>query len=83
MTRKLMLTMNPDVIEKAKKYALASGTTLSDLAENYFKKLTADYPRSGEEELTPLVKSLMGSIKAPKDLDYKKIYREEKIKKYG
>ena len=35
-----------------------------------------------EFEITPLVKSLIGVIKLPKDYDYKKDYVEYLLKKY-
>lgn len=70
MITKLTLTIEKSVIEKAKKYAKENERSLSDIIENYLKALTED--NSDEKfELTPLVKSLKGSFKAPDDFNYK------------
>ena len=70
MISKLTLTIEKSVIEKAKKYAKERERSLSDLIENYLKALTVD-AEEGDIELTPIVKSLKGSFKAPKDFNYK------------
>jgi len=70
MIAKLTLTIDKSVIQKAKKYAKEKERSLSDIIENYLKAITED--EIGEEiEITPLVKSLKGSFKAPKDFNYK------------
>ncbi len=85
MNAKLTLTIDPEIIIKAKGYASHKGRSLSELVENYFKSLVQDAPSTAKEELTPSVKSLMGSIKTPKkfDYDYKKILKEQKAKRHG
>ena len=85
MTTKLTLTMDDEVIKKAKGYAAGKGRSLSELVENYFLSLTYGNVPTDKDELTPAVRSLMGSFKAPKgfDFDYKKVLREEKSKKHG
>ncbi len=69
MNTKLTLTIDQSVIKKAKAYAKEKERSLSDLIENYLKSLTRDQTTS--EELSPIVKSLLGSFKAPDDFDYK------------
>ena len=81
MTTKLTLTLDDKVIQGAKRYARAKGRSVSELVESYFKSLT-ELSGGPSEELTPSVKSLLGSFKAPKDFDYKKILREEKLRKF-
>lgn len=81
MTTKLTLTLDDKVIRSAKRYARAKGRSVSELVESYFKSLT-EVSSEPFEELTPSVKSLMGSFKAPNDFDYKKILREEKQRKF-
>lgn len=81
MTTKLTLTLDDRVIRKAKNYAKAKGQSVSELVESYFKSITSREPEASDE-LTPMVKSLMGSFKAPKEFDYKKILKEEKSRKY-
>jgi hypothetical protein len=71
MNTKLTLTIEAEVIGKAKEYARQKGRSLSDIVENYLKAITRE---EGDEnvEITPLVKSLKGSFKAPPDFDYKR-----------
>ncbi|HEV7382270.1 MAG TPA: DUF6364 family protein [Dyadobacter sp.] len=42
MNTKLTLTIEQSIIEKAKKYAKKTDTSLSSLIENYLKALTSD-----------------------------------------
>jgi hypothetical protein len=81
MTTKLTLTLDDKVIAGAKRYARAKGRSVSELVESYFKSLTESNSEQSDE-LTPAVKSLMGSFKAPIDFDYKKILKEEKRRKF-
>jgi len=80
METKLTLKLNEDIIEKAKKYAKEKKTSLSELVENYFQKLTSN--KKSDRKLTPLVKSLSGVIKLPKDFDEKEEYADFLSKKY-
>jgi hypothetical protein len=77
MTTKLTLRLDDKVIEGAKRYAKLKGRSLSELVESYFKSIT-ELDNNQSDELTPSVKSLMGSFKAPKNFDYKKILQDEK-----
>ena len=81
MTTKLTLTVEKDVIESAKLYAKQNGRSLSALIENYLKALVQK--ENHEEDLSPKVKELMGSIKLPKGFDYKKELTEVLSKKYA
>ena len=80
MDTKLTLKLNEDIIEKAKEYAKAKKTSLSDLIENYLQKLTAD--KKDNKAITPLVKSLSGVISLPKDYNDKKDYTDYLTNKY-
>ncbi len=71
MNTKLTLTIEETTIAKAKKYANNKGRSLSDIIENYLKAITKE-DNTEVFELTPIVKSLKGSFKAPKNFDYKK-----------
>lgn len=82
MNTKLTLTIEQSVIEKAKIYARNKERSLSDLIENYLKALTNDEVKNKVEELTPLVKSLKGTFKMPKNFDYKKELTDRLSKKY-
>jgi hypothetical protein len=81
MTTKLTLTLDDKVIKGAKKYAKASGRSVSELVESYFKSLTA-LTDDQADALSPSVRSLMGSFKAPADFDYKKVLKDEKRRKF-
>lgn len=81
MTTKLTLTIEQDVIKIAKTYAHKNGRSLSELIENYLKTLVNKEKDS--KEISPKVKRLIGSVKLPKNFDYKKTLEEEIIKKHG
>lgn len=81
MNTKLTLTIEETTIAKAKKYANAKGRSLSDIIENYLKVITKENS-DDTIELTPIVKSLKGSFKEPKNFDYKKDISSALIEKY-
>ena len=81
MNTKLTLTLDQEVIEKAKKYAKGKGRSLSKIVENYLRALSSD-TIDPEAETSPIVRSLRGSLKAPKDLDYKEELRKALEEKY-
>ena len=72
MNTKLTLTIEQDVIKRAKDYAKEKNRSLSDIIENYLKMLTKEEQKQKDKKLNPIVKSLKGSFKMPKDMDYKK-----------
>ena len=73
MSTKLTLTIEDSIIDKAKRYAKYQGYSLSNMIENYLKIVTTDTNTTASEiEISPIVKSLMGTFKEPKDFDYKK-----------
>ena len=81
MNAKLTLTIEQSVIDTAKHYARFKGRSLSGLIENYLKLLTKEVT-TDEMELTPTVKILKGSFKAPPDFDYKKELTDRLTDKY-
>jgi hypothetical protein len=81
MNTKLTLTIEQTIIEKAKKYANCKGRSLSDIVENYLKVMTKE-DNDERIELTPIVKSLKGTFKAPKNIDYKKELSKRLTEKY-
>ena len=80
MNTKLTLTIEQELIRKAKEYAKNKNRSLSDLIENYLKVLTK------KEELTakldPSIESLQSSFKAPKNFNYKKELQNRREEKY-
>jgi len=81
MNTKLTLTIEQTIIEKAKKYANGKGHSLSNMVENYLKAITKE-DNIENTDLTPIVKSLKGTFKAPKNLDYKKELSKRLTEKY-
>lgn len=84
MNTKLTLTIEQEIIKRAKEYAKNQNRSLSDIIENYLKILTKEEQKEKDEKLNPIVKSLKGSFKMPKaDMDYKKELRDRLEKKYS
>jgi hypothetical protein len=81
MNAKLTLTIEQSVIENAKIYAKNTGHSLSNMIENYLKVLTKS-DVINKNEITPIVKSLKGSFKAPANFDYKKELSKNLSRKY-
>ena len=81
MNTKLTLTIEQTIIEKAKRYANEKGRSLSDIVENYLKAITKN-DNTENIDLTPIVKSLKGTIKAPENFDYKKELSKSLTEKY-
>jgi len=75
MDRKLTLSLNQRVIEKAKNYAKLNQTSLSKMIEAYFDSLTSKQEVEDEIKTTPLVESLCGVISLPENFDYKESRR--------
>ncbi|MFV0573080.1 MAG: DUF6364 family protein [Xanthomarina gelatinilytica] len=82
MNTKLTLTIEREIIERAKKYAKGKNRSLSDIIENYLKILTKEERSNKRKKLNPAVESLKGSFKMPKDMDYKKELKDRLEKKY-
>ena len=80
MNTKLTLSLEKEVIEKAKIYAKGTGRSLSEMVENYFKSLVV---KPEEKDINPKVKKLIGRITLPEDFDIKKAREEHYKEKYG
>lgn len=85
MQTKLTLRLERDLIERAKRYARARGTSVSQIVANYFQALTAEEEDASEprdhwkQDLPPITRSLVG-LAAGSNLDeedYRR-YLEEK-----
>lgn len=64
MDKKLTLSLDQNIIERAKSYAHSNNISVSKLIEAYLKSLTT---KSNDIEITPLVESLSGVIDIPKN----------------
>ena len=78
MNKKLTLTIDESVIDKAKDFAKKYGRSLSDLIESYLKEITCD----GELEIPEEFKNLFGSIKIDRKLDDKEEIKSILYEKY-
>ncbi len=82
MNTKLTLTIEQEIIKRAKDYAKERNRSLSDIIENYLKSLTKEEKKNKVIKLNPVVKSLKGSFKTGKDFNYKKELRNRLDEKY-
>jgi len=83
MSTKLTLSIEQDVIEKAKSYAKLQGRSLSNIIEEYLKSISSDEKVNQKQELSNILKELKGSIKPPKDkYSYKEILEDALLEKY-
>jgi len=80
MSKKLTLSLNKKVIEKAKEYAKNNNTSLSKLIESYLGTLTNKH--IDDKEITPLVESLSGVVDLPAGYDEKEAYTAHLSEKY-
>lgn len=84
MNTKLTLTIEEEVIKKAKEYVKDKNVSLSEIIENYLKTLTKQSNKKSSKKFAPVVTSLKGSFKIPsKDFDYKKELRNRLSEKYS
>ena len=82
MKTKLTLSVEKEIIMKAKAISSQSGISLSELIENFLRQLTLkEKIRPGQEE-SELVRSLKGSVRVPEDFNYDSVLSEELMKKY-
>lgn len=82
MNTKLTLTIEQEIVQRAKEYAKDRNRSLSDIIENYLKILTKEEKVKDFKKLNPVVKSIKGSFKMPKDMNYKKELRNRLEEKY-
>ena len=79
MATKLTLTVEKIIIERAKSYAKKTGSSLSELIENYLEKITEEKSNS---DMSPKLRKLVGSVQLPSDFDYDKELRSAIEKKH-
>ncbi len=83
MSTKLTLSIDKTVIEEAKLYAKSQGRSLSNIIEEYLKSISSKGLSSNDLNLSPITKSLYGSVKlTSKNINYKKVLEDEILKKH-
>ncbi|WP_298394195.1 DUF6364 family protein [Flavobacterium sp.] len=87
MNTKLTLSLEKEIIEKAKIYAKGTGRSLSEMVENYFRSLVEKPNKNDNKDeyadIDPQLKKLIGIIKLPDDFDIKKAKEDYYKEKYG
>jgi Family of unknown function (DUF6364) len=78
MHTKLTLTLDQEIIFLAKDYAKNTGRSLSEMLENYFKKLVSNSNNATncEDEFESKLKKNTGVVTLPADFDEKKAIQE-------
>ena len=83
MNNELTIQLDDNLIHAAEIYARGKNVSLSKMIESYLRLIVFDKkPNKEDDEITPLVKSLSGVIKASQDYDYKTEYGNFLIQKY-
>lgn len=80
MSTKLTLTLDPDIIDQAKKYAKQQQISLSKLVEFYFKRLGKD--QTHDFRVPPLTKKLLGYAKVKSSESDKEMLKKALSKKH-
>ena len=80
MKSKVNLTIEKDLLSKAKCYAIENQVSVSELVEGYFKQLTKS---KRKPDIFELVKQLNIKEKFANIPDLKKAYYEDNAAKYG
>jgi ABC-type branched-subunit amino acid transport system ATPase component len=68
MTTKLTLTVEKEIIEKSKSFAKKTGTSLSNIVENY---LTTIVEEKQEAQVSEKLSKIVGKVKLPDNFDEK------------
>lgn len=81
MNTKLTLSIEKEIIRRAKEYAQANNVSLSFLVQNYLQKLIAEY-QPKDQPKGSIVHELSGIIQLDADFDYKKAHQDYLTEKY-
>ena len=76
MKKRVTLTIDEECIQHAKAYAKKHGKSVSQLVEDYFAQYGKPLKLRPYEELSPIVRSMAGSLKGALKDDGIKNYRE-------
>ncbi len=83
MNSKLTLSIEEQVIQRAKEYAKKQGRSLSNIVEEYLKSVSKSKKNSKKSKFHPLVEELCGSVKIPPNKSYDELIGEALIEKYS
>ena len=83
MKKKLTLTIEKEVTERAKIVARREGTSISQWVENLLREKTAAANKTWLPEPGSWTEEMLGSVSLPVETDYKTLKEKEILKKYG
>ena len=83
MKKKLTLTIEKDVTERAKLVARREGTSISQWVEDLLKEKTAEADMKWSPKPGSWTKEMLGALNLPEDIDYKRVKEKEIVEKYG
>jgi len=72
VNKKLTLSLDNSVIEKAKDYAQNKKKSLSQMVENYYRFITSE-TQNEENKIAPIIEELTGSIKISNNFVYEDV----------
>jgi hypothetical protein len=78
---KLTLSVDREIVARAKEYAERNKTSVSELVETYLSIVTEPLKPERGKELPPVLRSLRGLVKDD-GLDYREEYRKHLTAKY-
>ena len=81
MTTKLTLSINKEIVERAKRISRKRGKSISKMFEEYLTSLP-EKDVTEETAVDKIKKIVEGKISSP-DADWKKVKEEQLINKYG
>ena len=75
MDDQLIISLDKEVIEKAKRYAESNHRSLNHLIESYLKSLSEAGKSQNTEiiEISDFVKNMQSGVQVPSDFDYLKM----------
>ncbi|HZV69231.1 MAG TPA: DUF6364 family protein [Saprospiraceae bacterium] len=68
MTTKLTLSVEKEVVEKAKLYAKRTGRSLSEIIEGFLETLTSENAQKSNKT-SPKLRKIIGVVKLPKNFN--------------
>ncbi len=83
MKKKLTLTIEKEVTERAKVIARREGTSISQWVEDLLREKTARSRKKWSPQPGSWTENILGSVSLPEDIDYKALKEKEIQKKYG
>lgn len=78
---KLTLSVDDNVVEKAKQIADANHTSVSAMFSQFIQSMAS--PQARPRKVAPLTRKLSGIVKLPRGKDYKELLTDALAHRYG